>query len=345
MKTLRLCLLASIVAGLFGMAYLAQEQAPAGVQMADAANKYLDSLTAEQKAKGTFPFDSPERTRWFFVPRQDDKRQPTRNGLRMEEMNDTQREAVLALLKTGTSEAGYKQALTIMSLEAILNELEKPSGGKMVRNTGWYFVTIFGTPAKTGKWGWRIEGHHLSLNFTIVDGQIQSATPAFFGANPAEIKQGPMKGQRTLAAVDDIPKELVKSLSDEQKKIALQAKSFPEIEANTAAKVGEPVGLAAEKMTAEQKKILHRLIEAYVHRMPEHIANAQLKLVEDAGFDKIHFAYQGGLADGDKHTYRVQGPNFVIEFLNEQADSAGNQANHIHSAWRELPSDFGLARK
>ncbi|HLW65834.1 MAG TPA: DUF3500 domain-containing protein [Gemmataceae bacterium] len=344
MKTLRLCLLASIIAVLFGMAYLAQEQAPPADRMADAANKFLDSLSADQKAKATYAFDSPERTHWFFVPRQDDQRKPTRNGLRLEEMNDTQREAVLLLLRSGTSEAGYKQALTIMSLEAILNELEKPNG-KMVRNTGWYFVTIFGTPAKTGKWGWRIEGHHLSLNFTIVNGQVQSATPAFFGANPAEIKAGPMKGQRTLAAADDIPKELVNSLSEEQKKTALQTKAFPEIEANTAAKVGEPVGLVASKMTAEQKKILQRLIESYCDRMPEYIAKAQLKMVEDGGFDKIHFAYQGGLKEGEKHTCRVQGPKFVIEFLNEQADSAGNQANHIHSAWRELPSDFGLARK
>ncbi|HEV3144096.1 MAG TPA: DUF3500 domain-containing protein [Gemmataceae bacterium] len=344
MKTLRLCLLTSVIAVLFGMAFLAQEQAGIGTRMADAANAYLDSLTPEQKAKATFPFDSPERTRWFFVPRQDDKGQPTRKGLRLEEMNEKQKEAVLALLKTGTSESGYKQAIMIMSLEAILNELEKPNG-KMVRNTGWYFVTIFGTPAKTGKWGWRIEGHHLSLNFTIVDGQVQSATPAFFGANPAEVKAGPKQGLRTLPEADDLPKALVKSLTDEQKTVALQNKPFPEIEANTSAKVGEPMGLAAEKMTDEQKQILRKLVQAYCQRMPNAIGDAQLKMVDDGGFDKIHFAYQGGLADGEKHTYRVQGPSFVIEFLNEQADSAGNQANHIHSAWRELPSDFGLARK
>jgi hypothetical protein len=259
-------------------------------------------------------------------------------------MNDKQKEAVLSLVRTGTSDSGYKQALTIMSLEAILNDLEKPNG-KMVRNTGWYFVSIFGTPAKTGKWGWRIEGHHLSLNFTIVDGQVQSATPAFFGANPAEMKAGPNKGQRPLADVEDRARELAKSLNEDQKKIALQSKSFPEIEANTAAKVGEPVGLSAEKMTDQQREILRKLVEAYIHRMPEGVAKVQLKMVEDGGFDKIHFAYQGGLGDGEKHTYRVQGTNFVIEFLNEQEDSAKNPANHIHSAWRELPSDFGLARK
>jgi hypothetical protein len=215
----------------------------------------------------------------------------------------------------------------------------------MVRNTGWYFLTVFGTPAKTGSWGWRIEGHHLSLNFTVVDGQIQSATPAFFGANPAEIKTGALKGQRPLGETEDLARDLFKSLDEAQQKAALQTKPFPEVEANTSAKLGEPVGLSANKMNEKQRGMLRKLIETYANRMPEAVANAQLKMVDQGGFDKVYFAYQGSLKDGEKHTYRVHGPNFAIEFINEQADSAQNPANHIHSAWRELPSDFGLARK
>src|SRR5262249_23936831 len=149
-----------------------------------------------------------------------------RKGLRLEEMNADQKEAVLELLMTGTSESGFKSAVTIMSLETILHDLEKK--GTMVRNPDWYFVTIFGKPAKSGKWGWRIEGHHLSLNFTVVDGQVASATPCFFGANPAEVKAGEKKGQRTIPEVDDLARELFTSLNDEQRKAALQPKNFGE---------------------------------------------------------------------------------------------------------------------
>lgn len=345
MKLVRWSCLALIVVALFTVAFVAEEQKPAGAQMADAANAFLGTLTAEQKSKAVFGFDSPERTKWAFVPKQDNQRQPTRKGLRMEEMTKEQKDAVLKLLRAGTSNSGYKQAITIMSLEAILNELETPKGGKMVRNTGWYFVSIFGTPGNTGKWGWRIEGHHLSLNYTIVDGQVLSATPAFFGANPAEIQTGDNKGKRTLAEVEDIARELYNSLSDDQKKVAKQEKHFPEIQEIPAANVGKPVGLAAAEMNAEQKKLLEKLIVAYTNRMPESIGKAQWKSVSDAGLERVHFGYTGGTQLGEAHTYRVQGPTFVIEFLNIQADSAGNPANHIHSVWRELPSDFGLAAR
>lgn len=344
MKLVRWSCIALIVAGLFVAAFVAEEQKPAGVQMADAASNLLATLTPEQKAKAAFTFDSEERIKWAFVPKQDAMRQPTRKGLRMEEMTQDQKEAVLKLLKAGTSDSGYQAAVTIMSLEALLAELEAPKG-RMVRSPGWYFVSIFGTPAMTGKWGWRIEGHHLSLNFTIVDGQVLSATPAFFGANPAEIKSGSNKGKRTLAEVEDLAKELLAALTDEQRKAALQDKHFPEVQEIPAAKIGNPVGVVASDMKPEQRKLLEKLVVAYTGRMPGDIGKAQLKSVMDAGFDKVHFAYAGGTKPGEAYTYRVQGPTFVIEFLNTQADSAGNKANHIHSVWRELPSDFGLTRR
>src|SRR5439155_3937192 len=174
--------------------------------MADAAGKFLGGLTAEQKAKATFAFDDEERTKWIFVPVQDKERRPGRKGLRHEEMTQDQKKTILELLKTGTSDSGFKQAVTIMSLEAVLHDLEK--NGAMVRNPGWYFVSVFGTPAKTGKWGWRIEGHHMSRNFTVADGKVQSATPAFFGANPAEFKFGERKGERVLPEVEDLARAL-----------------------------------------------------------------------------------------------------------------------------------------
>lgn len=341
MKLLRAFIVVAAVGVLGSVAYFAEEQAPLGARMADAAQNLLGSLSDEQRAKIGFQFDDKERFNYAFVPLQDKDKKATRKGLRLEEMTDGQKKAVLELLKTGTSEKGFEQAVTIMSLETILHDLEK--NGAMVRNPGWYFVTIFGKPAKTGSWGWRIEGHHLSLNFTIVDGQVQSATPAFFGANPAELKTGERKGQRVLKEVEDLARDLFKSLDDDQKKVALQSKHFGEPTQHVAAeKVGEPVGVPGAKMSAEQKATLEKLLKAYTARMPASVAAAQWKTVADGGLDKVYFAYTGSLEDGKPHTYRVQGPSFIVQFLNVQGDSANNPANHIHSAWRELPSDFGV---
>ncbi|MFL5339880.1 MAG: DUF3500 domain-containing protein, partial [Gemmataceae bacterium] len=272
-----------------------------------------------------------------------DKR-PGRKGLRLEEMTEDQKKPVLELLRSGTSDSGFQQAVTIMSLETILHDLEK--NGAMVRNPGWYFVTIFGAPAKTGSWGWRIEGHHLSLNFTVKDGQVASATPAFFGANPAEIKTGDKKGQRVLADVEDAAAALAGSLDGVQRTAALQPKQFGELaQHEPQEKTGPLVGLPGEKMTQSQKDLLAKLLKAYTARMPAAIGEAQWKSVSDAGLDKVYFAFSGTFEPGKQHSYRVQGPTFVVQFLNVQDDSAKNPANHIHSAWRELPSDFALTSK
>jgi hypothetical protein len=344
MKLTRMLLALVILTTVAGLAYVGQRAEPPGVKMVAAAEKLVDSLTAEQKEKASFAYDSKERTRWFFTPQQDSQtRQATRKGLPLEDMKAEQKKLALNLVAAGTSAQGNVQATTIMSLEAILHDLEKKKNGTMVRNPDWYFFTVFGTPSKTGKWGWRVEGHHLSLNFTMEGTQVVASTPAFFGANPADIKSGTRKGLRILASAEDLAIKLFNSLDDEQKKIAYQAKAFPEIrEATVDPGVGPARGLAAAKMSGDQRDTLGKLLQAYTERMPREIAEIEMKHVQDAGFDKVHFAYQGGTEPGQKHTYRVQGPTFVVEFLNEQADSAGNQANHIHSVWRKMKGDFGI---
>jgi hypothetical protein len=343
MKLLRTVLTVILLVGVAGVAYVSQAGGSSGVRMADAAQKWLDSLSAEQKAKAVVEFDSKERTNWNFVPLQDKDKRPTRKGLPLGDMSPAQQELALALVKVGTSDYGHKTALQIMSLEKILRELEKK--GSMVRDPGWYFFTLFGKPGKTGRWGWRVEGHHLSLNFTVEQGEVVAATPAFFGANPASVKGGPRKGERTLPEADDTARELYQALDQAQQKVAYQQKSFKEPEQKSVApNVGPPVGLTAAKMTDAQKRILRRLLEAYTKRMLPGVGTAHMQDVEKAGFDKVHFAYNGGLEPGQPHTYRVQGPTFVIEFLNEQNDSAGNRANHIHSAWRQLEGDFGIRK-
>jgi hypothetical protein len=341
----RWMLLPVAVAGFVAAAFVSREaDATAGSRMTDAAERFLASLSPEQKARAVFAFDDKERTNWNFVPLQDAKKRPTRKGLPLEAMSAEQKKLAIELVRAGTSEAGFTKATTIMSLEAILADLEKR--GTMVRNPEWYFFSLFGTPGKTGKWGWRVEGHHLSLNLTLDGPKVIGATPYFFGANPAEVKAGDRKGLRTLPEAEDSARELFEALDADQKKVAFQAKQFPEIEQGKAApNVGPPVGLPAAKMNDKQKAILDRLIKGYLGRMPPDVAEAEKAALVAAGVDKIHFAFaREDDKPGKPYTYRVQGPTFVIEFLNVQSDSANNPANHIHSVWRNVKGDFGTAQ-
>ncbi|HEY2784229.1 MAG TPA: DUF3500 domain-containing protein [Fimbriiglobus sp.] len=339
----RFAAVAACVAILSGIALVAQATRTAGAKMAAAANTFLGSLTPEQKAKAFFPFESPERVKWNFIPLQDKDKKPTRKGIRFEELSEGQKAAALNLLKAGLSEKAYGQATTIMSLESLLKELE--GNGAMVRNPNWYFVSIFGQPSNDGKWGWRIEGHHLSVNLTLDKGAVLSATPIQLGANPAEVKSGSRKGLRTLPEIEDLAKELIKTLDADQLKIARQAKQFGEVEAKPRVPASDPIGLPYAKMTDAQKAILWKLMEAYATRATGEAAEDELNRAKAAGLDKVCFGYCiDEKKPGKPYTYRVQGPTFVIEFLNVQADSAKNPANHIHSAWRTLPADFGLEK-
>lgn len=341
MKLTRMALAVVALALVAGLGYVAQQTDASGPDMVTAAQNYLGSLDAGQKAETVYPFDSPVRTNWQFVPYQEDGK-PLRKGLPLEKMTSDQKKAALALLRAGTSKQGDLTATTIMSLESILKAQEKTGP---IRNPEWYFFTIFGTPSKTGNWGWRVEGHHLSLNLTLEGTQVVSATPNFYGANPAEIKSGPRKGVRPLEPTEQLAFELFKSLDEGQRQMAHRDKEFPEPLAGKAnSGVGEPVGLPGAKMTEAQKKTLAKLLKAYTDRMPPDVGAHELKRATAPGLDKIYFAFTGVAEQGKGHTYRVQGPAFVIEFLNVQKDGAGNPANHIHSAWRHIAGDFGKGK-
>jgi hypothetical protein len=343
MTRLRFTALALALAGVVGVA-LVGRSAPdtTGDRMKTAADAFLASLTPELKKKATFDFNDKHRTAWFFTPQQDKDKHFTRKGARLEEMTADQKKAAMALLKSGLSAKGYEQATTIMGLEAMLADLEG-SKGAMVRNTGWYFVSIFGEPSNTGKWGWRVEGHHLSVNYTLDKGEVVTGAPMLFGANPADVKEGPKKGLRPLPEIEDHVRALIKSLTADQDKTAKQPKAFSEIkEGQARADVGAPVGITADKLTADQKATLLKLLQAYADRMPEELAAGEMKKVKGTPDEKLYFAYSGSVTPGEPYTYRIQAPEFVVEFLNIQADSAKNPANHIHSAWRRLPIDFGL---
>jgi hypothetical protein len=343
MKTLKMALALVALLSVAGIAYVAQQAETSGPSLVSAARTFVGLLSAEQMKQATFSFDDKERFNWHFIPLQDKAtRKYTRKGLPLEEMSADQKKAALALVKAATSESGNAAVTTIMSLEAILLDQEGPKSA-MVRNPGWYFFTVFGTPSKTGKWGWRVEGHHLSMNFTMDGTQVVSSTPCFFGANPAEVKGGPKKGQRILPQTEDYARDLFKSLDTEQQKVAHQGKHFGEPGAlMKQPTVGAPVGLAAKEMKGGQKEMLHQLLKSYTGRMAGDIGAVEMKQVKDGGLDNVYFAFTGTTEPGKGFTYRVQGPTFLVEFLNIQNDSGGNPNNHIHSCWRRIKGDFGL---
>jgi len=309
--------------------------------MAKAVEEFSDSLSADQKKKALFMFEDSERTNWNFVPLQDKAKNPTRKGLRIEEMSADQKLLAMSMVQAGTSKEGFARVRGIMGLEQVLKENEK--NGTNIRSSEWYFVSVFGTPASGKKWGWRFEGHHLSLNFVVEGNKVISATPSFFGANPALVLNGNKKGIRTLPETEDYTKKLIASLSDEQKKIAFTNNLFAEIEQGKALAPSFSKGLESGALNSAQKKIVQDLIQAYSNRFPTDFAEKEASRLVGPDFAKIDFSYALDKSKpGDPYTYRLQGPDFLIEFLNIQADGSGNPANHIHSVWRASKGDFGV---
>jgi hypothetical protein len=309
----------------------------AGV-MTQAANAFLASLGAEHKAKAHLKFEDDDRQYFHFVPNESimQARGKSRLGLPMGEMLSHQRHLASALLAAGLSQSGYMKVTSIMSLEDVLRVLEDDQGGR--RNPDKYHVTIFGEPSDTGAWSYRFEGHHVSLSFTIVNGKV-AGSPAFLGSNPAEVRVGPRKGLRVLAAEEDLGRELVNSLNEEQKKDALvSATAYKDILTEASRNIstqGWPAGLGAAKMTPAQRDMLAKVAGAYIDNMTGDVAASRRAKLKAAGTN-IQFAWAGGLKRGDPHYYRIAAPDFLIEYDNTQ-----NEANHVHSVWREFNGDFG----
>ncbi|HWZ31473.1 MAG TPA: DUF3500 domain-containing protein [Bryobacteraceae bacterium] len=298
--------------------------------MTDAARAYLASLTPEQRDRTAFPFASDERQNWHFVPLE-------RKGVALREMTSAQKHLAEALLSAGLSQQGVIKAHTIMSLDQILKDMEKGKGPE--RDPEKYYVSIFGDPSDQGTWGYRFEGHHISLNFTVVNGRIASS-PNFFGANPAEVKEGPRAGLRALKREEELGRAVIKSLTDAQRAIAIVDKTaYKEIitfDSRKAALTGQPNGLPFSKMTSKQKELLTDLVTDYASNFPQQIAETRMEQYRKTQAN-LFFAWSGGIEPGDAHYYRIQTPAFLIEY-----DDTQNNANHIHTVWRDFDSDFGL---
>ncbi len=289
---------------------------------------FLETLEPGQVEQVMFPFDSEERLDWHFIPRE-------RLGLSFKRMTVTQQTTALALLQSGLSEQGYSQAETIRKLESVLFE----ESGETHRDTELYFFMIFGEPSEDTTWGWRYEGHHLSQQWTIVNGQSLATTPQFRGANPAEVPEGPMKGIRALAAEEDLARTLLKSFTaDQRTKAIIDETAPPDIltSAERQATMQEDSGLAHSAMNDSQKAQLWTIIQEYSASMPPSVAEARLEKIRKAGLDQIKFAWMGSIERGQGHYYRIQGRTFLIEYDNTQRN-----ANHIHSVWRDFTGDFG----
>lgn len=300
-------------------------------EMADAANAFLDSLTIELKARATFPMEvEGERTNWHFVPITGE-----RKGVDLKDLNDAQEAKLAALLAASLSPTGREKVKNIQDLEEVLLQIEKSDH----RDKELYYTSIFGKPSSEGVWGWRFEGHHLSLNYTIVAGKLLSTTPNFWGANPAKVLSGPKKGLRTLKNEEDLARAFLLSLNDRQRKAAIIADKAPrDIFTSDDPRVYplSNTGISTSDLNPSQVAGLAKIIDEYLNNMPPEVAEERRKKFTANGMEGVTFAWMGSPEVGEAHYYHIQGPTFLIEYDNIQ-----NKANHIHATWRDFNGDFG----
>ena len=300
--------------------------------MSDAAHAWLDSLNSEQRSKATFHYMDGERIFWYYPPL-------NRHGLPLRDMDGNQRNLALSLLATGLTDETNRQANLIIEHEEVLGPLEAESGHvTWPRDPELYYWTVFGDPAGSDPWGWRSEGHHLSVHYSVWGDQILAVTPFFLGANPAEVRKGPKLGQRILGQREDLAIELMASLDAGQRGKAIIHDNAPwDILGYNSSKqaIHNDEGLAARDLNGTQKEMLMTLISEYVGGVPEPVAADRMARIRDTGLDDYRLVWAGALDRSRDHYYRIHGGQFIVEFDNIQ-----NGANHIHSVWRDVENDF-----
>lgn len=309
--------------------------APAEAQQLNlvaAATNFLNSLDDQQKALTQFEFTDVERFDWHYIPK-------SRLGITFHELTPGQRDAALELLRVSVSGQGFAKATAIMQLDSVLKALEGRPADDHFRDPLNYHFSVFGTPSNTDPWGWRLEGHHLSLNFCSLDGQIGSATPTFYGSNPATIPRGPERGKMILKQESDLGFTLVNSLTANQRKEAMIADSAPpDMITKNDRSVGmlSPRGIPYSHLTDDQKRTFMNLLNVYLGNYEFGFADRFLEKIKKAGIDSLSFGWAGSLQPGAGHYYRIESPVLLIEFDNTQ-----NDANHIHTVVRDLTNDWG----
>ena len=299
-----------------------------GETMNSKAHKLIYSLNQAQKNQLLMDFNDRERQNWSYIPR-------SRRGIPFKLLDPEQRQMAFALLQSGLSASGYEKAQQIMLLEAVLAEIE----GSSYRDPDLYFISIFGTPSSQSTWGWRFEGHHLSLNYTLVNGKSLVVVPSFWGANPAHVLAGTHQGLRPLGHEEDRAREFLGSLSPEQLKRAVVSEQAPhEIFTGTDQQITpfKPEGIGFSALNEKQRQLLMNLMNTYLENFPAAVQQQRKSQIEQSELESLHFSWHGGTEKGQKHYYRIQGSTFIIEYDNFQ-----NDANHIHTVWRDFDGDFG----
>ncbi len=313
------------------------------MQIVRVTQAFLKTLSDEQKEKASLDFDSDQRVGWHFIPKD------SRKGVPLKEMNAEQKEAAMLVLRAAVSKLGYEKSTQIMQLESVLKKLEGDKG-RNERNPEKYYFTVFGQPKFKQRWGLSVEGHHLSLNFVFNGNKVLDSTPQFFATNPATLKDdfgdGFPKGLQVLKAEEQLGFKLVRSLDDSQKEKAMLPGDTPS-EIRAAGEAQPPTeslgGITTADLNDEQKATLKKLLTAYTAKMKPLVAKERWKLIEEAGMDKVTFGWSGATRPGVGHYYVIQGPTFLVEFINVQPDAAGNPANHVHCVWRDMGGDFDLS--
>jgi hypothetical protein len=296
----------------------------------DPARAFLDSLSKEQLQKVQHDFNDLSREDWHFFP----VAMLPRGGVSLKSLDRAQQSLLRPLLQHYLSESGYDKTMRIINLENVLSLLEN---NPKFRDAGLYHINFYGQP-EDAVWAWSFEGHHVSLNFTDINGKI-SMVPRFLGANPAEVPSGPNKGERVLAAEEDLAFALLNALSPEQRqKAVFQEYSLWDLATSTSSQVGalKTVGIAHKALNKKQQTMLMAIVNEYVNTMPKPIAQERLQRIAEEDLNDIHFGWAGAMEKGKPHYYRIQGKTFLVEFDNTQ-----NNANHIHTVWRDFDGDFG----
>jgi hypothetical protein len=305
----------------------ANADATVAARMRLAAQSLVGFSDRSKRERLILPFADAKRTDWHYTPR-------SRPGLSFADLDANQRRALELMLEAALSEAGRRRVTNIIELELVLREIEAFG---LMRDPQRYFVVLFGNPHEKEPWGWRFEGHHLSLSFTL-RGNAIATTPSFFGANPAEVRKGPRSGTRALAEEEDEGRKLLGMLNESQRAAAIiDSRTYGEIVTGAAARVSplEGKGVEARTLDDAQKAQLRKLIRVYAANFQPPLRDARLARADD-GFDAIRFAWAGATERGKPHYYRVQGPRFLIEY-----DSSQDGGNHIHTVWRDFTGDFG----
>lgn len=298
---------------------------------AQKALAFIQSLNEAQKSRALFPFEAVTRFNWHFLP-------PTmvaRHGAVVKDMDANQKQLLYDFMQVYLSAKGFKKTRDIMDYEYYLKEIQPKNPSRIPENQ---FVAFYGDPGKDKVWGWKFGGHHLALNFTVVNHQLSFA-PFFFGVYPAEAETGERKGTRLMKEEEDMALDLINSFNEKQKNKAIfSLTTFNEVLTTNSVHVGPLAdeGISVKDMNPTQKAGLNQLIMHYLSAMPPKIAEMRLKHIAAEDFHAVKFAWAGSTERKKAHYYRIQGKSFLVEFDNTQ-----DNANHIHTVWRDFRGDFG----